>query len=221
VWFGKNSTQTKYQRLLQDLTLHMYPTTWSDKHVVRLDYLPVLRLCLTEPLLRDGVNGIDRVIDIMDAYSLTREQREILIELDELSDSTEGSELRSIQKLIPTQVKTALTRRYNQKKHTTTPLSTTTLKKKSRRRSDVVTQAISNEDEVAALMDEEEEKDQDQDQEEKEGEEERESAQQQNEQNAAKSALALDALVTVGRSETKTKTQIKTTSDRSKKTKHN
>jgi hypothetical protein len=72
---------------------HVHPTTWSDKHVVRLDYVPVLRLCLTEPLLRDGVDGIDRVIDIMDTSSLTREQREVLIELDELSDSTERSRM--------------------------------------------------------------------------------------------------------------------------------
>jgi replication factor C subunit 1 len=191
-WFGKNSAQGKYQRLLQELTLHMYRTTWADKLAIRLDYLPVMRVCLTEPLLRDGVNGVDSVIDVMDAYGLNREQREAVIELTELSGSPEGDDESSVQRLIPTQVKTALTRRYNQKKHTTTVLSTTASKKKTKRDSDVAMLAVSNEDEVAALIDEDTEET------------------QQDEQNAAKAALILDGLVTVGGSATKSKPKTKT-----------
>lgn len=184
----------------------MYRTTWADKIAVRLDYLPTLRLALTEPLLRDGVNGIDAVIKVMDTYGLTREHRDLLIELSELMmEATEGDDNSSIavsvQKSIPTQVKTAFTRRYNQQKHILSVLSSTTPFKKKKRDFDVVEAATTNnEDDLAALLDDEGE----------EGANENPQEETQNDQNAAREALALvSPFVTVGGSKPRTQGQSK------------
>ncbi|KAJ3312006.1 hypothetical protein HDU76_002990 [Blyttiomyces sp. JEL0837] len=80
-WLGRNSTQGKNARTLKEIQLHMRLHISADKNEIRQSYLSPMVLGLTQPLIKDGAEGIDPVIDIMDHYFLTREDWEALLEL--------------------------------------------------------------------------------------------------------------------------------------------
>lgn len=111
-WLGQNSKAMKYQRLLQELQYHTRLRTSTDKSQLRLDYLPLLVKKLINPLLRNGEEGIEEVMDIMDHYYLTKEDWESIIDFGVGSDKGE-----LLLKKVPTKVKTAFTRKYNSKSH--------------------------------------------------------------------------------------------------------
>ena len=104
-WLGKFSSRKKRFRLLTELAVRMSATTSGDKALLRLDYLPHLVRPLTVPLAKKGADGIDEVLALMDAYGITREDWDTVLELMELGD-------RDWAKPIPTNVKTAFTRKY-------------------------------------------------------------------------------------------------------------
>jgi replication factor C subunit 1 len=104
-WLGKFSSRKKRFRLLTELAVRMSATTSGDKALLRLDYLPHLVRPLTAPLADEGTDGIDKVLALMDAYGITREDWDTILELMELSD-------KDWAKQIPTNVKTAFTRKY-------------------------------------------------------------------------------------------------------------
>jgi replication factor C subunit 1 len=104
-WLGKFSSRKKRYRLLTELAVRMSATTSGDKALLRLDYLPHLVRPLTAPLASKGTAGIDQVLALMDAYGITREDYDTILELMELTD-------KDWAKQIPTSVKTAFTRKY-------------------------------------------------------------------------------------------------------------
>lgn len=111
-WLGQNSKAMKYQRLLQELQYHTRLRTSTDKAELRLDYLPLLVKKLTDPLLTNGEDGIEEVMDIMDYYYLTKEDWESLVDF-----GVGQAKGELLLKKIPAKVKTAFTRKYNSKSH--------------------------------------------------------------------------------------------------------
>jgi len=111
-WLGQNSKTNKYLRLLQELQYHTRLSTSTDKISLRLQYLPTLKNELLTPLLRNGAEGIPKVISTMDDYYLTKE------DWDTIMDFMIGPEKTDVLlKKIPTAVKSAFTRKYNSTTH--------------------------------------------------------------------------------------------------------
>lgn len=111
-WLGQNSKAMKYQRLLQELQYHTRLRTSTDKKELRLDYMSAFIHKLTGPILQDGEAGIEKTIDIMDYYFLTKEDWDAIIDFG--VGAANGD---AILKKIPTKVKTAFTRKYNSVSH--------------------------------------------------------------------------------------------------------
>lgn len=105
-WLGQNSKQTKTTRMLREVQNHMRIKTSGDKSQIRLNYLPILAPLLTKPMIEDE-SGIEKVIDVMDAYYLTRDDWDSILELG----------YQSLSSGIPTKTKSAFTRTYNKMSH--------------------------------------------------------------------------------------------------------
>jgi len=80
--------------------------THADTQSIVFDYLPVFAQILTQPLCDKQSDGIEDVEHTMDVYSLTKEDRDNILEI---SGITENPAIA-----IPAQVKAAFTRRFNQ-----------------------------------------------------------------------------------------------------------
>lgn len=111
-WLGQNSKAMKNQRLLQELQYHTRLRTSTSKTEMRLDYVPVLRDAMTQPLIRFGEEGIQPVIDIMDHYFLTKEDWDSVLDFG--VGTKRGADLL---KGINTKTKSAFTRKYNGTQH--------------------------------------------------------------------------------------------------------
>ena len=72
-WLGKNSSKNKRKRLLAELTLHMSDTASAAAEDVRMQYLSSLRSTLLKPLLEEKSDGVQKTIDMMDEYGLSRD----------------------------------------------------------------------------------------------------------------------------------------------------
>ncbi|TPX38378.1 hypothetical protein SmJEL517_g00196 [Synchytrium microbalum] len=114
-WLGKNSSQTKNARLLKELQIHMRPRVSADKKEIRQSYFGALVPRLTKPLLDNGSNGVDEVIDVMDEYYLNKEDWETILDL------TIGGD--KLLKSIDPSAKSAFTRIYNKRLHPTALIS--------------------------------------------------------------------------------------------------
>ncbi|CCH63041.1 hypothetical protein TBLA_0J00410 [Henningerozyma blattae CBS 6284] len=108
-WLGQNSKMNKYLRILQELQYHTRLSTSSDKTSFRLEYMPLLRRRLLKPLLDNGSDGIDEIIELMDKYYLTKEDWDYIMEFN----NTEITQLKK----IPSSVKSSFTRKYNSMTH--------------------------------------------------------------------------------------------------------
>lgn len=53
----------------------------GDRNQIRQTYLPVLAPALARPLVEEGAEGIPRLIELMDEYYLTPEERDTIMEL--------------------------------------------------------------------------------------------------------------------------------------------
>lgn len=112
-WLGQNSRAGKYQRILTELTKHTFLHTRAGRLGLRLDYLDVLLAdSIVGPLMANGQEGIQGVIDFLDAYSLSRDDLESLLELS-LNPACNAAAFAK----VPTAVRSALTRKYNQGVH--------------------------------------------------------------------------------------------------------
>ncbi|GCF00581.1 replication factor C subunit 1 [Zygosaccharomyces mellis] len=111
-WLGQNSKTNKYYRLLQELQYHTRLSTSTNKIGLRLEYLPALKKRLLDPIFKEGSDGIDAVIKVMDDYYLTKEDWDTVMEFLVGPANTEAA-----LKKIPTPVKTAFTRKYNSTTH--------------------------------------------------------------------------------------------------------
>ncbi|ORY75974.1 replication factor RFC1 C terminal domain-domain-containing protein [Leucosporidium creatinivorum] len=112
-WFGKNSTQTKLQRLLGEIQIHMRLKTSGDRKEIRQSYLPTLFEKLVRPIQERGTEAVEEVIELMDDYYITKEDWDTLVELG----VGEGYEMEPLLKSIATQTKSAFTRKYNAGEH--------------------------------------------------------------------------------------------------------
>ncbi|XP_074131839.1 replication factor C subunit 1 [Sminthopsis crassicaudata] len=112
-WLGKFSSTGKHDRIVQELALHMSLETHSSKRTVNLDYLSHMRDALVLPLTLHGTEGVQNVVELMDAYHLMREDFENIMEI-----SSWGGKPSSFSKL-DSKVKAAFTRSYNKEVHLT------------------------------------------------------------------------------------------------------
>ncbi|CAG8597353.1 599_t:CDS:10 [Diversispora eburnea] len=106
-WLGQNSKAGKYSRLLKEIQIHMRLRISGDKNEVRLNYLPTLSKALSLPLI-----CINKVINLMDYYYLTKDDWDAIMELGVGSNDGE-----KILKEIDKYVKTNFTKRYNVTSH--------------------------------------------------------------------------------------------------------
>lgn len=80
-WLGKNSAQGKATRLVKEIQGHMRLRTTGDRHEIRQEYLPVLWTELVKKLSREGKDGVDAIIALMDSYFLTKDDFDSIMEL--------------------------------------------------------------------------------------------------------------------------------------------
>lgn len=106
-WLGKNSRRNKFDRMLQDLTVHSRITTGASKDAINLDYIKSLVNSITRPLANNGVEGVEQAIKVMNQYHLTREDLDSLIEL------TKWPGYKDPMEKVDTKTKTAFTKAYN------------------------------------------------------------------------------------------------------------
>ncbi|KAI0464525.1 hypothetical protein LJB42_002140 [Komagataella kurtzmanii] len=113
-YLGQNSKKLKYDRLLQELQYHSSTKTLTNNIEFRLSYMSPLITKLSHPLLEKGTEGIDDVMSTLDAYCLTKEDWDTIMDFG-IGSYSMGLELKK----IPPSVKTAFTRKYNSYSHPT------------------------------------------------------------------------------------------------------
>ena len=84
----------------------------GDKNEVRQNYIPALFPALTRPLIDEGADAIPGLIEFMDEYYLSKEDWDTILEL-----GIGRNDAKAAMDKIPTQVKTAFTRKYNSTSH--------------------------------------------------------------------------------------------------------
>ncbi|GAQ81032.1 hypothetical protein KFL_000690130 [Klebsormidium nitens] len=94
-WLGKNSSANKNSRILSELQTHMLVSgnCSASRSAVRQDYVPILSALLTMPLRKYDKDGVEPVIELMNEYSLTREDWGNMLDLGKLAgkgDPLEG-----------------------------------------------------------------------------------------------------------------------------------
>ncbi|CAL1278243.1 unnamed protein product [Larinioides sclopetarius] len=124
-WLGKNSNRSHMDRVLQELHVHMRMRITGNKTDVALDYLPLLKRALTQPLIEKETEGVPEVLNRMEEYFLLREDFDSIIDLSLWSGQTDP------RSKIVTKVKSAFTRAYN-KESGKNPYAVTNVKKKKK-----------------------------------------------------------------------------------------
>ncbi|KAK9750602.1 hypothetical protein RND81_02G207800 [Saponaria officinalis] len=110
-WLGKNSTMGKNRRILEDLHVHMLASSGSyvGRGTLRLDFLTLLSKQLTEPLRAlPKEEAVKKVVEFMDAYSLSMEDYETIMELSKFQEHASPTD-----GILPA-VKSALTKAYKE-----------------------------------------------------------------------------------------------------------
>ncbi|KAG9445235.1 hypothetical protein H6P81_016575 [Aristolochia fimbriata] len=110
-WLGKNSTMGKNLRLLEDVHVHVRASLEcnTDRTSLRTDYLPVLLKQLTDPLRQLSKDvAVQKVVELMDAYSLSQEDFDTVVELSKFQGHP-----NPLDGILPA-VKAALTKAYKQ-----------------------------------------------------------------------------------------------------------
>jgi replication factor C subunit 1 len=108
---GKNSKTGRIDRILQELEKHMRTKVSANKVGLNLDYLPVMKERLTKPLIKNGAEGVEKVMEMMDEYYITRDDFDSIVELSSWPGQVD------IMSKIDSKVKAAFTRAYNKKTH--------------------------------------------------------------------------------------------------------
>lgn len=93
VWMGQNSKANKNTRIVREIATRLRCKTSMDSAALRLSYLPTLSLALTRPLV--DKDGIDPVIDVMDAYYLSRDDWDGLLDMSVLPRVSVDSKVKS------------------------------------------------------------------------------------------------------------------------------
>lgn len=112
-FLGNLSKGNKYKRLLQEIQSHVRLKTSSDGNEFRQQYLPLLTEELLKPFAdknKSSDEAIEETIQLMEEYYLTKEDWNIIMEMN-LADA------ESRANSIDTKTKTAFTRAYNTTDH--------------------------------------------------------------------------------------------------------
>lgn len=110
-WLGKFSSRNKNKRFFNLLKTNMSVDSQSNSKDLALDQISELSGQLSRPLIQEKDEGIAVVIDLLDKYSLDRNDWDMVMELGQRFG-------RSLDlKKIPSKVKAAFTRRYNSEGH--------------------------------------------------------------------------------------------------------
>ncbi|KAJ8486594.1 hypothetical protein OPV22_019079 [Ensete ventricosum] len=110
-WLGKNSTMGKNLRLLEDVHVHFLASQEAklDRATLRADYFTLLLKQLTDPLqMMPKEVAVQKVVEFMDAYSLTQEDFDTIVELSKFKGH--ANPMDNIQPAV----KSALTKAYKQ-----------------------------------------------------------------------------------------------------------
>lgn len=126
-WFGKNSSQGKRQRLLQELHMHVHTRVSADRTQLHMDYIGPLLHSLTQPLIAKGVDGVPNVLRLMGHYFLQRS------DLDTMAELSLWPGMKDPLSQVDSKVKAALTRALN-KEGFMTPYATDDMVKKKGKR---------------------------------------------------------------------------------------
>ena len=94
-----------------EIERHMRKKTSANKDGINLDYLPVIKDRLTKPLIKDGSQAVEKIIDFMDEYYVTREDFDSILELTTWTGQVD------VMTKIDSKVKAAFTRAYNKRSH--------------------------------------------------------------------------------------------------------
>ncbi|XP_076663268.1 germ line transcription factor 1 [Andrena cerasifolii] len=106
-WLGRNSKTGKFNRLMQEITVHTRLATGVSKEAINLDYIKPLRDAIVRPLAVDGSEGVDAAVNVMNHYHLLRE------DLDSLTEISLWPGDRDPMQVVDSKVKAAFTRAYN------------------------------------------------------------------------------------------------------------
>lgn len=106
-WLGKNSKRSKFHRILCELHSHMRTNISGNRLSLNLDYLYHIRNKIVRPLCKDGVSGVPGALEVMNSYSLTRE------DLDGILEVCLWSGGKDPMSMVDSKVKAAFTRSYN------------------------------------------------------------------------------------------------------------
>ncbi|XP_042886240.1 replication factor C subunit 1-like isoform X3 [Penaeus japonicus] len=106
-WLGNNSRRNKFDRLMQELQMHMRLKISGTKLDVGVDYCGHLRNAVISPLIQHGPEGVQDAVKSMTAYDLLREDLESLQELSQWPGSKDP------MSQVDSKVKAAFTRLYN------------------------------------------------------------------------------------------------------------
>ncbi|GLJ22249.1 hypothetical protein SUGI_0418410 [Cryptomeria japonica] len=110
-WLGKNSTWGKNYRLLEAVHVHVLASRISEptREALRMDYLPVFLLKLTNPLRTlPKEEGVQTVVKFMDEYSINQEDVDTIVDLCKFQGRPNPYDG------VPPAVKSALTKAYKQ-----------------------------------------------------------------------------------------------------------
>ncbi|TEB28982.1 DNA replication factor C, large subunit [Coprinellus micaceus] len=111
-WLGQNSKQNKLMRQLGDVQIRMRLKVSGDKNEIRQSYIPALFPHIVKPLVDEGAEAVDDVIQRLDDYFLSKEEWDTIIELGVGANQDE-----QVLKKITSQAKSAFTRKYNAAEH--------------------------------------------------------------------------------------------------------
>ena len=107
-WLGKNSKRSKMDRITQELQIHTRLSAGLSKSALNQDFSEHLRNSIINPMIGpEGQEGVQKSVQVMQNYSLLREDLDNLVELT----MWEGFDDR--MKNIESKVKAGFTRSYN------------------------------------------------------------------------------------------------------------
>uniref|UniRef100_A0A915L5Y6 DNA replication factor RFC1 C-terminal domain-containing protein n=1 Tax=Romanomermis culicivorax TaxID=13658 RepID=A0A915L5Y6_ROMCU len=89
-WFGKNSKQNKFSRMLGQIQMHTCLKISCNTKSFNLDYAPVFREKLLKPLLKSEKDGPRTSFNVLQYYDLTKEDMDDILELTQYPDTKDS-----------------------------------------------------------------------------------------------------------------------------------
>nr|XP_046918061.1 replication factor C subunit 1-like [Dermatophagoides farinae] len=109
-FMGKLSTTNKNNRITEELASHMKLSVNGSKQSIVMDYLEPIKTIIIDSLKNlDKESAITNVIDLLEQYSLTKEDMDSILEFSLWAGEQDP------MKTIDSKIKAALTRSYNKK----------------------------------------------------------------------------------------------------------